>query len=376
MQRNGLGMFLLDRASNKGKKEGRKRDIGIGAWLMLLVLMHPVVASTAYEIPLDASLQEHSFEIDALWATAEKGSLSGQENVSIKTRILRHPQEKGAVIFVSGRTETFLKYKEFVYTLYQNGYSVYIHDHRGQGLSDRLLSEDSEKGYVEDFEFYVDDLKAFYDKEVAKQQHPRLFMLSHSMGGTIATRYAQKYPSDVNGIVLASPMLGMVMPIPDWLACGLSATIGSYERLVHAEPAYAFGQKPYHQPPVAQAPKDMTHSRERIEAKYQLYNRHEHARLGGVTFQWLSEACISIDRIFQDISHVNIPVLLLQSGEDVVVDNKAQALFCEKLKSEGKTECLSGGPVVIEGAFHELFMETDDYRIPAIAKTLEFMENH
>jgi pimeloyl-ACP methyl ester carboxylesterase len=45
------------------------------------------------------------------------------------------------------------------------GFDVLIIDHRGQGLSGRMLS-DTHRGHVDNFSDYVDDLAAFWQQEV------------------------------------------------------------------------------------------------------------------------------------------------------------------------------------------------------------------
>ena len=88
--------------------------------------------------------------------------------VTIAYAYALHPQPLGAVVISSGRIESLIKYKEVVYDFYQNGYSVFIHDHRGQGLSGRML-DNSQIGYVGNFSEYVDDFKKFIDEVVTKK---------------------------------------------------------------------------------------------------------------------------------------------------------------------------------------------------------------
>jgi len=58
---------------------------------------------------------------------------------------------RGALVVVSGRTEYAEKYAELFYDLKDLGFSLYIYDHRGQGLFGRLPA-DRAKGHVEDLD--------------------------------------------------------------------------------------------------------------------------------------------------------------------------------------------------------------------------------
>ncbi|MCT6568541.1 alpha/beta fold hydrolase, partial [Staphylococcus aureus] len=43
------------------------------------------------------------------------------------------------VVVVPGRIESYVKYPEVAYDLFQQGYDVIVLDHRGQGRSGRIL---------------------------------------------------------------------------------------------------------------------------------------------------------------------------------------------------------------------------------------------
>ena len=60
------------------------------------------------------------------------GILEGVGKVDIAYAYVLNPQATGSVAISSGRIESLIKYKEIIYDLYENGYSVFIHDHRGQ----------------------------------------------------------------------------------------------------------------------------------------------------------------------------------------------------------------------------------------------------
>ncbi|MCV6036713.1 alpha/beta fold hydrolase, partial [Escherichia coli] len=84
--------------------------------------------------------------IAALWQTRQEGFVKGTEKKNIYWCKLTNPEHKKAVLIVNGRIESSWKYQELFYDLYRQGYDVYSFDHRGQGLSDRLLS-DSDMGH-------------------------------------------------------------------------------------------------------------------------------------------------------------------------------------------------------------------------------------
>src|SRR5438105_246924 len=70
--------------------------------------------------------------------------------------------DKGAIVISSGRTEGMVGYQELIYDLQKQGYRVYILDHRGQGFSDHFaVKTDRERGHVDNFDYFVDDLNKF-----------------------------------------------------------------------------------------------------------------------------------------------------------------------------------------------------------------------
>jgi len=94
---------------------------------------------------------------------------------------------KGTVFVLPGRTEAIEKYGRAVGDLVAHGFSVISIDWRGQGLSDRALS-DRMVGHVGDFSEYQEDLDAMLaEADRANLPHP-LVMLAHSMGGCIGLR--------------------------------------------------------------------------------------------------------------------------------------------------------------------------------------------
>jgi lysophospholipase len=101
-------------------------------------------------------------------------------------------------------------------------------------------------------------------------------------------------------------------------------------------------------------------------------NEFPEVRLGGPTRRWVAEACFASDTLLAETSKVVTPVLVLQASEDTAVMPGAQAKFCSELARTTGRPCEGGGPQIIHGGRHELLIEADRYRVPAMSKIFEF----
>lgn len=294
---------------------------------------------------------------------AVEGEFKGKDGVTIRYAALRQEKADRAILIVNGRVESYLKYQELAWDLWRQGYSLYLIDHRGQGMSGRML-DDPQKGYVDQFDDYVVDLKQFHDQIIMADQPAKLFLLAHSMGGAISARYLERWPDDIKAAVLSSPMLGINLGgLPKWLAKGLAATLGTVGGWI-GEPPYGPGQGPYQDDGFAD--NGLTHSHSRYQAFRQLYEQYPQIKLGGATAHWIYQGITGADAAIAEAGAIKTPLLVLQAGDDEIVDNAAQDRFCTLAKCEG------GKPLRIEGAWHELLMETDDKRQPALTAMAEF----
>jgi alpha-beta hydrolase superfamily lysophospholipase len=128
-----------------------------------------------------------------------------------RVRLRRWPVEDPArlIVLVHGYGEHIGRYEHVARALNAAGSAVAGPDHVGHGRSagDRAL--------VEDFEPIVDDVRAVVD---ATRGDLPVVMVGHSMGGLIATRYAQRHREDLAGLVLSGPAIGLAAVIEGWLA--------------------------------------------------------------------------------------------------------------------------------------------------------------
>ena len=280
-----------------------------------------------YKITTTAQLHNSEYleKIEELYEQGYTGEFNGKNDVPIYYKHFRQAKdEKGAILISSGRTEAALKFKELIFDLYNLGYSVYILDHRGQGLSGRM-TEDREMGYVDNFQYYIDDMKTFFDLEIKNESHQKVYMLTHSLGGTIGMSYLEQYPDDFDAAAFSSPMLGL-----DWYIAPLAALLSG------KKPKYAPGQSGYSNDSTKFANNDVTNSETRYYMKIAASSKVPESQLGGASVQWLHQSCKHMKKVFKNIDMLKTPVLIITAENETVVNPKSYDKFVKKAEKHGK----------------------------------------
>jgi lysophospholipase len=344
------------------------------AVLLMALLLGPTTAGALdnpFQLTLEQDLDPSSPTIEAFWAKGSRGELPGKGGIPLRYW-MRLSESRGAsdsaIVIANGRTESFVKYPELAYDLGRQGYSIYILDHRGQGLSGRML-RDGQIGHVELFDDYVQDFKSFVGEVVAKQGHKRLLLLAHSMGGAIASLYLERYPGDFAKAALSSPMHEPATPglLPRALACGDAKDM--LGRITGSLNDYAATKGPYDEKETFKADNAYTHSDKRYTRERKAYDDNPDAKLGGPSTKWAVEACEAAATARKNAGRITLPVLLVSAGADTVVTATGQKQFCDTLNAAHPGQCTL---VRIDGGRHELFIEGDEYRVPALTRILQF----
>ena len=301
-------------------------------------------------------------EVKQLLPEMEIGVFEGCHGVGIVYGIREVEAEKGAVVIVNGRNETFVKYRKVIDKLTAADFSVYTFDHRGQGFSDRQLA-DPHKGYVDSFDDYVADLHFFLEHIVSRRPHDSCLVLAHSMGGTITMLYELRYPGNFAGIVMTAPMLGFsTAPWPFFLVPPL---LSLFEVLGLSQ-NYIIGGGPF-KPESFTDDNPLTSDRESYNRNQRLMAEYPQIQLGSPTNAWVKQALVAIEEVMAENESLRSPLLILQAGADRVVDNQAQErFFCGRA---GNCELQ-----VIPEARHEILVESPEFREIAVKAMLDFFE--
>ncbi len=235
------------------------------------------------------------------------------------------------VVIVHGYAEYASRYAHVADALTAGGAVVYGEDHLGHGHSD------GERALIVDFEHVVDDLRSLVD--IAVGEHPGLpvVMIGHSMGGLLSARFAQRYPTQLAGIVFLGAVIG------DW----------HWARDVLREP---------------ELPQEATEfsGMSRDEATVEAYATDPLIYRGRYKRPLLEAEVVALDRFQADIGRLTMPVLFCHGTEDPFVDYRTSLAAVEAMPSHDKTIRL------YDRARHELVNETN--RNEVIAEIAGFVD--
>ena len=257
---------------------------------------------------------------------------------------LTYNNPRGTVIVCPGRTEFIEKYFEVARELQAMGFAVVIIDWPGQGLSDRLL-DDTKKGHIDRFETFMGALAKGLEK--LDDRLPRPYVsLAHSMGGAIALATIAQGLVKVEAAAFCAPMWGLKSKFlgMSYLVWAMRVTGRSDNYAQQPGPAETFETN------------IVTHDKRRWQMQRDLCDAAPELELGPVTWGWLG-ASLNIVSTFgkaKALNAVNIPVFIASAGEEKLVDNASHAAVCARLP-----DCEH---VTVEGALHEILMETDERR--------------
>jgi alpha-beta hydrolase superfamily lysophospholipase len=113
-----------------------------------------------------------------------------------------HPDPTYVAIIAHGYGEHIGRYDHVAAALGEHGAAVYGLDHVGHGRSD------GERALITNFDPVVEDLHLVVEHACADHPDRPVVLIGHSMGGLIATRYAERHGEALTALVLSAPLIG------------------------------------------------------------------------------------------------------------------------------------------------------------------------
>lgn len=243
----------------------------------------------------------------------------------------------GVIVIVHGLAEHGGRYAETARYFAEHGWAVYAGDLRAHGHSADVPG--AGRVHVNRFSDYQMDVTAFMN--LARQSHRGLplFLLGHSMGGLIVISHVLQNPGAQAGAVISSPALGTH---PDFKPPALlRLLVGILDRIA----------------PRLRFPSDLdTSAISRDPNVVQAY-LDDPLVSQKVSARWYAEILRAIDRAHADAHTLQVPLLLMQSGSDRLVDPSAPARWAASTTA-GLVERVNW-----EGLYHEMFNEPEKPRV-------------
>ena len=267
------------------------------------------------------------------------GTFAGSDGVKIFYRHYPAESEKARLVIAHGLGEHSGRYGNVIKRMLARGISVWAPDHRGHGQSE------GKRGHVLNFMQYLTDLNSMLvlaREGMAGER--KCFLLGHSMGGLIAIYYALRFPELIDGVLVSSPALGMVIEVP-----AAKKILGSC--MSYLWPSLTLGNE-------LDAGK-ISHDQDVVSAYENDPLVHDR-----VSTRFFTELMAAMETVNQQFSSLKVPILMQVAGDDHLVNARTAGQFFEKLEIPDKTLH------VYEGLYHEIYNELEAQR-EKVLKDLE-----
>jgi alpha-beta hydrolase superfamily lysophospholipase len=262
----------------------------------------------------------------------KEGEFTGEGGLRIHWRAwLPETDVRGVLLVAHGYGEHSGRYAALGERFAERGFGVWALDHRGHGRSK------GRRGHVNRFAEYVSDLHALRVRVAEEAKDRPIFLVGHSMGGLVAIHYELAHGAGLRGVCLSSPALGIVAE-PSRVLRGVAHVLSvivpraSFQGTV--DPAL------------------LSHDLA-VGATYAadpLVHRRATAR-------FYLELKRAIAEAHARAAELDVPMLILQAGDDRLTDAAATARFGAMLRPD------LARSIVYPGFFHEVFNELEKERV-------------
>jgi len=253
------------------------------------------------------------------------GNFNGLENTRIFYQSWQAECPRGVVVIAHGIGEHGSRFRNLIDHMQDDGISFYALDHRGHGRSE------GKRGHINSFNDYTADLKTFCKLVRDKLPGLPLILLGHSMGGTIACKFALDYPGIIDGLVLSSAGLIQAVKVPIWKKT--MATL-----LANIIPGLSM--------PTGLDSSALSHDLKVVDDYV-----HDPLVHDLVSARWYMEFTRAGQECLQRAGELTLPLLIIHGSADAVVDPQGSRQVMQKASSQDKRLFL------FDGLYHETMNE-------------------
>jgi alpha-beta hydrolase superfamily lysophospholipase len=230
------------------------------------------------------------------------------------------------VVIAHGAGEHSGRYPHVAARLVEEGYTVYALDHRGHGHSE------GPRAVIDRMDNAVEDLDQLIVLAASEQPGVPLFLLGHSMGGTIAVRYAVAHQNRLTGLILTSPLAALeaASPVTRLIARLLSA-VSPHLGLFAVDPTLVSRD-----PDVVRA--------------YETDPLVHHGRLPART---IAEIAGAVGSFPEAVGAITVPTLIMYGSGDHLVPPAGSMMLNDRIGAADTTL------KTYDGLFHEILNEPE-----------------
>lgn len=205
------------------------------------------------------------------------------------------------------------------------GYLFYAPDMRAFG------TYPGRKGHVESYDEYIDDMESLVAYLKLMHHDTKLFLFGHSLGGLHVIRYITRHPGEADGIMIPCPAVSERLKMS-----GATRAIAKFLSKLNVKIYFDNGL-------------DFDLLSRNPEFVKRI--REDPLRFDKATPRYGIEGFKASEEGFNLASKITLPVIVQQSGEDLILDPERSKEFFDNIASEDKTWKLY--PRLYHEPFHE-----------------------
>jgi acylglycerol lipase len=269
---------------------------------------------------------------------------AGAKGLEIYWQAWREQVPARAVVVIShGAGEHSGRYERPARQFAELGYPVYALDHRGHGRSE------GRRALVDRLDSAAADLDLLIDLARREQPDVPLFLLGHSLGGTIALRYALRHQDKLDGLILSGPVAAIELPpAPVRLAAKALSAALPWMPALGVDPAVV----------------------SRDPAEVEAYRSDPLVHHGKLPVRTVAEIAAATEAFPEQVASLTLPILLVHGSEDRLAPVRGSRMVYERARSLDKTL------EIYDGLFHEVLNELPEDRARVLADIIAWLNAH
>jgi alpha-beta hydrolase superfamily lysophospholipase len=264
-------------------------------------------------------------------AASREGELSGVGGLAIHWQAwLPETVPRAVVVIAHGAGEHSGRYAHVAARLVDEGYAVYAIDHRGHGRSQ------GPRALIDRLDYSVDDLDSLVTLAAGEHAGVKLFLLGHSMGGTISVAYAMRHQDRLDGLILSGALAVLDGATPPVRAIAkLLSALAPRLPLFGVDPSLVSRD-----PGVVRA-----------------YENDPLVHHGKLPARTVAEMAAAIDSFPAGARSITVPTLILYGTDDKLVPPAGSQMLEERIGAPDKTA------KAYQGLYHEILNEPEQGQV-------------